>query len=177
MATTTWAGRSTRSPMAKPDAGDVDDGAVGHVVCLAHGDGLVPRGVEGVADGTDALGAVARQERLHLVEDAPQPLGERAVVGRLQRPLDVVERLEELAQQGLPTLGHPALDLAAGSLAVVVEVCQGSLQAVVCGRELLGELVGRLRRLLVALAGLARRRQRGLGGSVHRRRAAFVTRA
>ena len=47
--------------------------------------------------------AVARQERLHLVEDAPQPLGERAVVGRLQRPLDVVERLEELAQQGLAT--------------------------------------------------------------------------
>jgi len=82
------------------------------LVSHAHADGLVALGVESLAGLADPLHAVAREDRLHLLEHGAHALGERGAGIHAQRALDAVERLEPLAQERVARLLHAPVDVA-----------------------------------------------------------------
>jgi hypothetical protein len=128
----------------------------------------VALGVEALAAGADAPDAVAREDRLDLLQDSTQALGVRALVGpQAQRPVDAVDDLEPVARELIADLDAVTLDLAGGALAVVVEVGQRPLVALLGLGELLAQGVG-VRSALLGLAFGAGSRVRALPGGVTR---------
>jgi hypothetical protein len=112
----------------------------------------VTLGIELSALGVDARDVVARERRLHLIEHRAQPGRER--IRRLdgaQRTVDAVDGLEPIAGERVPCLIHTALDLAGRALAVVVEVGQRALVAVVELRDALLQLADVLGRRVACL--------------------------
>ena len=114
----------------------------------------MPFGVEALTGLAHAPNALALEDRLHLLEHVTQAEGERVLridPIRAQGTFDAVDRLEPLAGLYLGALEHAPLDLTCGALAVVVQVGERSLVAILeVGVALLEVLCrGRGRRLLV----------------------------
>jgi hypothetical protein len=112
----------------------------------------VPLGIERLAHRADRLDALTREDLLHLPKHHLHPLDDS--LGRMHAhgPLDAVDRLQPLAQHRLPVLGDAPAHLLLRPLAVVVEVGQRPLVAVLHPGQL-GLVVagGRLRRRRLGL--------------------------
>jgi hypothetical protein len=83
-------------------------------------DRLVETRVEALADGVEALDAVAREHLLELSAHETHPLDRRGLAGRRDRAVDVVEDRQQLLDQARARLlgdpGGVALDAAARAL-------------------------------------------------------------
>jgi hypothetical protein len=135
-------------------ARDLEHRAVGHRVGVAHRDDLVALGVERLARLAEPTHAVARERGLELPRQRAHAAVER-LVGRRQsqRALDAVDRLQPVAQQRLARLADAPLDLALGALAVVVEVGERALAALLELRVALAQLAHLVDRGLLAGGG------------------------
>src|SRR5947209_7388038 len=147
---------------------DVQHYASLRAVLLAHRECLVHRRVEPIAGRLDRLDAVALQHAPQLRQDEPPALAQRVVGvgGRLERPLEVVDDGEQLADDADPRATARGRDVLRGPLAVVLEVRLRPLREVeefVAFAPNLLERINRLAAVRVRL-GLSRRRI-GAGGS------------
>ena len=77
----------------------------------------------------DPFDALPGEDRLHLIEDAPQSVGGL----HPKRAVDAVDGLDPFEQQSVRLLGDPALHFLPGALAVVLEVGAGAQVALVIG--------------------------------------------
>jgi hypothetical protein len=113
----------------------------------------VALGIELVPSRADALDALASEHGLHLLEHRAQAVEARAVGLHLHRAFDAVDGLEPVANHQLLGLGDATLGLAGRALAVVVQVRQRALvailepleldrQFVACGKRLIRRSLG-----------------------------------
>jgi hypothetical protein len=129
------------------------------------GDGLVPRGVERLADGLEGLDVEALERGVELLHHHAHAVDDRVRrLGRGERPLEVVDAGQDLLEDVLARLEPRVVLLLARALAEVVEVGGGAEEPlVVVGLLLLdgGEALlepGELRGLGRRLVRLVRRR-------------------
>src|SRR3954447_10464174 len=103
---------------------DVEHDARVDSLLLARGERLVHVGVELLALGVDRLDARALEHSLEVDEHETHALGEAVALGRCarERPLEVVDHREQLADQAGPSTAARGGDVLRRALAVVLEV-------------------------------------------------------
>ena len=119
----------------------------------------MPRRVEPLAGLAEAPDSLTLEDHVHVLEDGPKPVEQRLLGLLAQRPFDTVDDLEPVGERGVDALAYHPLQIARRPLAVVVEIGQRPLEAILHLRELgasvaLGDR--RIGRLLV-VAGLVTR--------------------
>src|SRR5207244_6397763 len=120
---------------------DSEDRAIRGVGALPDGDRLMALGVERLAGCPNPSHSLAGEDAVHLFEHSTQAFVAGILGSHPESPFHAVDGLQPVAHYSPRCLGNATLDLTLGSLAVVVEVGDRALVAVLDPGELLGQLI------------------------------------